>query len=99
MSKIVPFRKEKVLLKRAEDAYDAVMKAGDEVEVSIHSALIDLVELPFWNISGFAIALIKLLKSSRRLRKLSIYRDSLCEIGYTLGYIKGRKDRYKRERR
>lgn len=97
MAKIVNFRNEKSLFKQAEEAYNAVIDAGAGIENNIHDALIDLVEIPPWNVIGITIALVRLLKASRQLRKLSIYKDSLCEIGYTLGYIKGKRNSHKME--
>ncbi len=99
MSKIVNFQQnEKFLFQRAEAAYNDILDAGEETEYNIYNALVDLVEIPPWNIPKIIITLMKLLISARRLRKLSIYHDSLCEIGYTLGYIKGRKNAHMSKR-
>lgn len=100
MSKITNFQQnEKFLLQRTEEAYNNILDAGEEIELSIHNTLIDLVEIPPWNIPKIIITLMNLLISARRLRKLSIYHDSLREIGYTLGYIKGRKKRYEHNKK
>ena len=100
MSKVANFQQnEKFLLQRVEEAYNNILDAGEEIERNIHNALVDLVEIPPWNIPRLIITLMKLLISARRLRKLSIYYDSLGEISYTLGYIKGMKKRYEHNKK
>lgn len=99
MAKITRFPREKVLLKQAEDAYNKVNEAGIGIEDSMRRTLIDLVELPPWRIISITLSLIRVLVLSRRLRKLAIYRESICNMGYTLGYIKCRNERKRKEKK